>query len=113
MIRPLVKTKKEAPLAQAWAVAAKMGKVETNKEELVFRLTEAEAKKCRYEIVDQNLRMAECVVHRDNFAHGIKLFPPHLYDLRDGIVFAKDVKEDKWVRWFPNFMENKKRLIKG
>ncbi len=110
-MRPLIKPRTESPLAQAWAVAEKMGNIQTNKEEVVFRLTEVEAKKCRYEITDQSTRMAECTVHRDNFSHGIKLHPPHLYKIEDGIVFARDVKKGEWVRWFPNFVENRKRLI--
>jgi hypothetical protein len=56
--------------------------------------------------------MAECVVHRSNFSHGIKLFPPHLYDLKDGIVYARDIEKGEWVRWFPNFVENRKGLVK-
>ncbi len=111
MNRPLIKPKQEAPLAQAWAVAEKMGKVEKIKEEIVFKLTESEAQKCRYEIIDQSLRMAECMVHRDNFSHGIRLFPPHLYEIKDGIVFCRDTIKGEWQRWFPNFVENKKRLL--
>lgn len=110
-MRPLIKPKSESPLAQAWKVAEKMGTIETSREQISFRLTQAEAIKCRYEIIDQTTRMAECKVHRDNFSHGIKLHPPHLYKIEDGIVFCRKDLQSEWIRWFPDFVENKKRLV--
>ena len=77
-------------------------------EQEVFRLSQIEAKKCQYEYVNKNLRLAECTVHRKNFSHGIRLFPPHLWNLVDGVVYYK--KENKWERWYPNLSANKKRL---
>lgn len=110
-MRPLIQPKKESPLAEAWAVAGKMGKIETSKEEVVFRLSKEESVKCRYQIIDQNTRMAECTVHQKNFSHGIRLHPPHLYKIEDGIVFYRKDINSEWERWFPNFSENKNRLV--
>ena len=76
-------------------------KIKRYTEKVVFSLSEQEVDKCRYEIVDQTRRMAECKIHRDNFSHGVRLHPPHLYNIIDGIVFFKD--DGKWVKWKPNF----------
>lgn len=80
------------------------------KDKEVFNLSQKEAQRCRFEIVDQNHRMAECTVHRDNFSHGIKMFPPHLWDIKAGIAYHK--VNGQWERWIPQIKENVQRLDK-
>lgn len=77
-------------------------------EKTVFSLTEREVDRCRYEIINMTQRMAECYIHRDNFSHGIKLHPPHLYDLRDGVVYFRQGKG--WEKWRPNLKSRKESL---
>lgn len=91
-----------------WEHAKQHNKVENYEEREVFKLTQEEADKCRYVMGNKNLRMAECIVHREGFSHGIRLHPPHLYNLKDGIVYYK--KDGKWVRWQPKIIENLSRL---
>jgi hypothetical protein len=73
-------------------------------EELVFHLTKDEFKKCRFKIINQSLRLAECIVHRDRFSHGFRLHPPHLWDIRDGIIYKK--VNNKFVKFMPDFEKN-------
>lgn len=110
-MRPLIKNNrpKENPLQKAWTTAERMGTIEKFQEEQVFDLTPNEAKKCRYIITDMDRRIAECTVHTKGFTHGLRLHPPHLYKLEDGIVYYKN--SSGWVRWFPNFSENQKRNL--
>lgn len=113
-MRPLInqnqikKQKQSGEAQKFWEVAERAGRIEKYEEQTVFHLTAAEAEKCRFEITNQSQRMAECVVHTKHFSHGIRLHPPHLYKLEDGLVYFKH--EDKWIRWTPNVEANKKRL---
>lgn len=49
-----------------------------------------------YEMVDDNLRLVVCKrCEKKGIIHGTRLFPPHLYDLRDGkIYYREDVNSD-------------------
>ncbi len=95
---------------QMWDAAKRGGGIEYTDEQQVFKLTPKEAEKCRFEITDNTQRLAECTVHHGAFSHGVRLHPPHLYDLRDGKVYFKE--GDKWVRWVANVEKNKERLLK-
>lgn len=108
-MRNLISKPKKSPLQGAWTKAERQNKIEKFEEEVVFNLTPKEAEKCRYTIINPDTRMAECLVHTKSFTHGIKLHPPHLYKLEDGIVFYKS--NDSWVRWFPDYAANKKRFL--
>ena len=93
-----------------WEVAKKKKKVRKLTDEKVFGFTKKEAEKCRFKMVNQNLRLVECTVHRGAFSHGYRLHPPHLFDLRDGIIFHRQDTKSKWKRWYPNLNENLRRL---
>ena len=80
------------------------------KEKTVLHLTEKEFSKCRFRITNQNWRMVECTVHTDQFSHGFRLFPPHLWDLKDGIIYKK--VRGKFIVWKPKFSRNVKLLEK-
>lgn len=110
MIRPMHNPKKPQPdfAKQVWDAAAKNDAIEKIEEQEVFHLSQAEANKCRYEMVNNTERMAECIVHTKGFTHGVRLHPPHLWDLRDGIVYQK--VNGEWVRWSPVVKENKERF---
>lgn len=92
-----------------WDQAERNKTIEYVPEKEVFHLSPKEAKKCRYEIINQTERMAECTVHKSNFSHGVRLHPPHLWDLREGKVFMK--KGGGWVEWSATVQENKDRTI--
>ena len=103
-MRPLIKVpiKKPEDFAKKfWDQAEKAKSVEKIQEEQIFHLSEKEAQKCRYEIIDNTQRMAECTVHG---YHGVRMHPPHLWDLKNGIVYQK--VNNEWIKWFPNIKEN-------
>lgn len=111
-MRPLNRQKphSDADFAKGvWERAAAANKIETVEETQVFHLTQKEAKKCRYVMVNMDQRMAECTVHTDGFTHGVRMHPPHLYDLRDGIVYYRENIGAEWQRWYPNMKENAAR----
>lgn len=91
-----------------WDNFKKEKAVKTFTEEEVFGLSKEEFKKCRFEMINQNYRMVECKVHLDKASHGFRLHPPHLFDLRDGIIYKK--VKGKFVRFFPNYKQNIKNL---
>ena len=91
-----------------WGDAKKRGSIRTYNEENVFNFSQEEFEKCRFKISNQNLRMAECTVHTKRFAHGFRLHPPHLWDIRDGVLYQK--LKGKFVKWVPNFSTNLTRL---
>lgn len=93
-----------------WETAKKNEAIENFAESEVFHLIQKEAEKCRFTLIDQSERMAECTVHRGNFSHGVKLFPPHLWNIIEGQVFYK--QNGEWCRWLPTVKENKTRLDK-
>ena len=93
-----------------WADAERRKEVERIQENEVFHLSPKEAKKCRYEIINQSERMAECTVHTGGFSHGVRMFPPHLYDLRNGKVYFRQSQKSEWIEWSANVSENKQRL---
>jgi len=43
-------------------------------------------------------------VHTNKFSHGFRLHPPHMWDIRDGIIYKRVGK--KFVKFVPSF--NKK-----
>lgn len=104
MNRPLHKPfekKKEDFSSKFWAEAEKNKSIEKSEEQVIFHLSDKEARRCRYELTDQTQRMAECIVHE---YHGVRLHPPHEWDLKNGIVYYKG------ERWFPNIKENLTRF---
>lgn len=111
-MRPLIKPKSFQPQSDVarkfWESVDKAANSELHEDKEVFHLSQKEAAKCRYEIVDQDNRLAECTVHRDVFSHGVKLFPPHLYDIRKGILYFK--KNGEWIKWIPVVKENVSRI---
>lgn len=111
-LRPLNNGRKFEPQSEFsrkfWDSVEKAKNSETHEDQEVFHLTQKEAAKCRFEIIDQNNRLAECTVHQGTFSHGVRLFPPHLWDIRDGIVYHK--VNGEWVKWSPIVKENVSRL---
>jgi len=92
-----------------WKDAKNKGRVETSDEQVVFHLSTEEAKKCRYRIVDMTQRMAECYVHRDVISHGVRLHPPHLWNIdSEGKVFHK--VNDQWIEWTADIKQNISRF---
>lgn len=108
-IRGAIVKNKMSEADRFWSEAKRKGLVENYQEQISFKLSKEEAEKCRYEITDMSMRMAECTVHRENFSHGIRLHPPHLYKIERGIVYFKGPKQ--WERWYPNFKQNASRLV--
>jgi hypothetical protein len=84
--------------------------IERVPEKIVFALTPEEAEKCRFTKPDKNYRMAECTVHRKNFSHGVRMFPPHLWDWKDGKIYQKH--KDEWIQWTADVKENLSRFDK-
>lgn len=93
-----------------WEKAKALGQVEEIKETQLFHLSQKEAEKCRYVMTNMDLRMAECTVHTDAFTHGVKMHPPHLWDLRDGIIYHRENIKSPWVKWSPLIHNNTKRF---
>lgn len=91
-----------------WDSAKRRGAIKTYPEELVFDLSQKEFEKCRFKMINQNYRMVECTVHSNKFSHGFRLHPPHLFDLRDGIMYKK--VKGKFVKFVPDFKKNLKNL---
>lgn len=89
-----------------WEQAKKAGKVKYVPDKSVFDFSKKEAKRCRFVMVNQNLRLVECTVHRGKFSHGYRLHPPHLYDLRKGIIYHREDTKSKWKPWYPKFKPN-------
>ncbi len=60
----------------------------------------AKTGKHRYKIIDNNLRLAECVVCRKKgIEHGVRLFPPHCWDLRNGILYYRPDAKSKFKKY--------------
>lgn len=115
MLRPIkqnrVLTPEEKMAKEVWLNAKRKNLVENIETKTIFNLSQKEANKCRYVIVDMNERMAECYTHKGEFSHGVKMFPPHRFDLHaDGTVWCRKTTKDKWVQWFANIKENIQRL---
>lgn len=91
-----------------WNDAKKRGSIRTYTEEVVFNFSQEEFKKCRFKMTNQNYRMVECTTHVKRFSHGFRLHPPHLWDLRKGILYKK--VKGKFIKWVPNFSTNLTRL---
>ena len=91
-----------------WEAVEKAKRVDYSEEKEVFHLTKKEAENCRYTITDQTMRLAMCTVHTVGFTHGLTLHPPHLWDIKDGILYKK--VGETWVRFIPDVEENKKRF---
>lgn len=112
-MRPLNNPKKRPNqdfAKQVWDAAAKNDAIERIEEQEVFHLSQKEANKCRFEMVDNTQRIAECTVHTQNFTHGVRLHPPHLWRLEDGIVYHRYSMQGEWVRWSPVIKENQTRF---
>jgi len=95
--------------SDVWEDAKKNNLIERVEERIVFSLTQKEAENCRFKMINQNTRLVECTVHRSEFSHGYRMFPIHLWDLKEGLLYKKI--GSKWIRWLPNFANNVK-LIK-
>lgn len=81
---------------------------ETREEESPFKLPPEEWDALRFRISNKTLRLAECYNHPQGLSFGIRLHPPHLWDIREGIVYKKVKKQ--WVRYRPDFDDNAKRV---
>lgn len=93
-----------------WQDQKKRNRIQYSNEEKIFHLSHEEAQKCRYEIIDMTMRMAECATHRDRISHGVRLHPPHLWDIRDGVVYQK--VNGEWVMWTADVKKNIDRFDK-
>lgn len=93
-----------------WYNANKDGIVTNSEEEEVFRLTQEEADKCRFTKPDNNYRMCYCTIHEKKIAHGVRLFPPHLWDWKDGEIFHRESMNSEWKKWTANIKMNATRL---
>lgn len=91
-----------------WETAKKNKTIEHYDEKTVFDFTQKEADRCRFEIVNQNYRLAECTVHKKEFSHGYRLHPPHLWNIIEGKLYKR--AEGKWERFVPNHRINLKNM---
>lgn len=78
-------------------------------EGVILNLSQDEVKKCRFKIINHSTGDAECYVH--NGFHGVRLFPKHMWDIRDGQIYIKD-SSGKWREWYPDVKENLTRFEK-
>jgi hypothetical protein len=70
-----------------------------NKEQPLLELSREEKKRCVFECVNQNYRLFECVVHKNEKAsHGLRLHPPHLWEVKDGVPYKR--VGDDLVVWY-------------
>lgn len=62
----------------------------------------------RFRITNQSLRLATCTnpPHRDPIV--FRLFPPHLWDIRDGQIYRK--VDGQWIRFVPDLKKNLERF---
>lgn len=105
----LSRKKKKIDPEKIWRDLVKSGKkIKRNDEVIKFKLSDKEVEKCRYEVIDKNLRLAECTVHRGECSHGVKLWPIHLWEIKEGLVYQK--VNGEWILWKPNFKNNLKRF---
>lgn len=74
----------------------------------VFRMPIEDWDKLRFRISNKTLRLVECYNHPQGTVFGFRLHPPHLWDLRDGVLYKKH--EGKFVKFVPNFEENLTRF---
>jgi len=76
----------------------------------IFHISDTEFSKCRFKIIDHSTGDAECITH--NGTHGIRLFPKHLWDIKDGIVYHRDDSKSQWITWNPSAKDNLTRKVK-
>lgn len=94
-----------------WNDARRAGhKIHKSEEKIELQLNDEECEKCRYKIVNQSMRLAECTVHNGNVGHGVRLWPIHLWEIRDGRILQK--VNGEWKLWKPNFKNNITRFDK-
>lgn len=74
----------------------------------ILNLTKEEAKKCRFVCIDQSLRLFACKTH--NQSHGLRLHPPHLYTIKNGVVYK--IVDNKLKVWY-SFLYAKKKTPRG
>lgn len=74
----------------------------------VFRMPTEEWEKLRFRISNKTLRLVECYNHPKGVVFGFRLHPPHLWNLREGVLYKK--VGGKWVRFQPRFEENLERF---
>lgn len=74
----------------------------------VFRMPIEEWDKLRFRICDKTRRLVECYNHPQGKVFGFRLHPPHLWDLREGVLYKK--VKGKWVKFYPRFEENLERF---
>ena len=111
LLKNLKNKKPQDFAARLWDQAERNNQIEKLPEQEVFHISEKEAKKCRFNIINMDLRMAECSVHSGDFSHGVKLHPPHLWNIdKEGKVFYRQNMKSKWLRWLPAVKANKERL---
>jgi hypothetical protein len=103
--------KPPSKIEKLWESLERNKRVENFTEGESFELTMSEMEKCRYEITDNTKRMATCTTHSRSYPHGIRIHPPHLYNIVDGIVYFKS--EGSWIRWFPDVALNRKNAEIG
>lgn len=93
--------------SKLWEVAKARKKVETVEEQELLSLTDKEFKKCTFRIVNQSERLAECQFHTKGMRHGVRLFPPHLYNItEDGKLEYRESQDKPFKPFSP-----KKRVI--
>ncbi len=105
MLRPFENKKKEGANQELWKGAERDKTIERTEEVSLFKLTREEFEKCRFSLPDKNTREVECQVHTKGFSHGYRLHPPHLWDLREQIIYRKNNKGE-FERWYPEFKSN-------
>lgn len=80
-------------------------KEENNKWKNIFSLSLSEAKKCRFYCINPSLRLYSCKTHNDR--HGFRLHPPHLYEIKNGIIYRK--VDNQLKVWYDFLYEKNKR----
>lgn len=75
-----------------------------------LNLPKEEAKKCRFVCIDNNLRLFGCKTH--NLKHGLRLHPPHKFEIKNEIVYIKDI-DNKLKVWYSKVYAKKKNSRGG
>lgn len=84
--------------------------VETRPESVddVFKMPVEDWLNLRFRISNMTMRLVECYNHPKGVAFGFRMHPPHLWNLKDGILYKK--VNGQWVRFIPTFEENLERF---
>lgn len=75
----------------------------------ILNLTKEEAKKCRFICIDPSFRLFACKTH--NQKHGLRLHPPHKFEIKNGVVYKR--LDKKLKVWYADLYAKKNFFNRG